>query len=135
MGESLTALIETGVGTLISDAAPFLEEARLDAYPDEGVGIICIDATVYPLINQARSHKRFAVSERLVHEAQMQLQEDGFTPVAFYHTHPSDPASPSAGDMRWMEEHPHQVSVIVGNDGIAAWWWDEESILLARILT
>lgn len=130
---TLTSLIEAGIGAVISDASSALYEARDDAYPEEGVGILCIDATVYPLINQARSHKRFVVSERLVLEKQLELYEQGFSPVAFYHSHPTSPAGPSNRDLHWMEEHPRQVSVIVGNDGIAAWWWDEESILLARI--
>ena len=131
--QTLSSLIETGVEALISDASSALYQARDEAYPEEGVGILCVDGSVHPLINQARSHKRFAVSERLVHEKQLELDGHGMSPVAFYHSHPTDPASPSARDMLWMEEHPRQVSVIVGNDGIAAWWWDEESILLARI--
>jgi proteasome lid subunit RPN8/RPN11 len=119
--------------SLMVDAHHDLYTAKDDAYPEEGVGIITADAVVYPLINQARSHERFIVNEKLVHEAQMELIEQGHAPVAFYHTHPTSPSSPSARDELWLEEHPDQVMLIVGHKSIAGWVWIDRLHSLGKI--
>ncbi len=105
----------------MTDASAALYEARDEAYPNEGVGIVTVDCIVYPLINQARSATRFVVNEKLVHEAQQELIGQGHIPVTFYHTHPASPPSPSARDELWLQEHPNQVMMIVGKTGIAGW--------------
>ncbi len=117
----------------MADASAALYEARDEAYPNEGVGIVTIDCIVYPLINQARSSTRFIVNERLVHEAQEELKGQGHTPVTFYHTHPVSPPSPSARDELWLEEHPNQVMMIVGKTGIAGWVWTDRLHSLGKI--
>ena len=108
--------------------------ANSDAdYPYEAVGILCVDGTCYPLINQARSHKRFEVSELLVTEAIAQLKVRKRHPVAVYHSHPTSTSEPSARDILMMKEMPQASFVIVGSDGIAAWMWDEELRFIVKI--
>lgn len=106
---------------------------RDDDYPNEAVGILCADGTCYPLINQARSSKRFEVSEQIVTEAVAQLKVRKRNPVAIYHSHPTSDSGPSKRDIMMMEEMPQASFVIVGNDGIAAWMWDEELRFIVRI--
>ena len=102
-------------------------------YPNETVGILCVDGTCYPLINQARSHKRFEVSELLVTEAIAQLKVRKRHPVAIYHSHPTSTSEPSARDTLMMKEMPQASFVIIGSDGIAAWMWDEELRFILKI--
>ena len=104
-----------------------------DDYPHETVGILCVDGTCYPLINQARSHKRFEVSELLVTEAIAQLKVRKRHPVAIYHSHPTSTSEPSARDTLMMKEMPQASFVIIGSDGIAAWMWDEELRFILKI--
>ena len=112
---------------------PDLVEQRSHAYPNEAVGIICADATHYPLINQARSPKRFEVSQLLVTEAIDSLKAAGRHPIAVYHTHPESSSDPSKRDEMLMSEMPQATSIIVGSDGIAAWMWDEQLRFITRI--
>ena len=119
--------------SLLYDAVGDLSTAYEKAYPQEGVGIITADAIVYPLINQARSPERFIVNEKLVHEAQMELLENGHIPVAFYHTHPTGASSPSARDELWMEENNGQVMLIVSRKSIAGWVWTDRLHSLGKI--
>lgn len=106
---------------------------RNSDYPNEAVGIITADATIYPLINQARSHKRFIVSQQLVAEAINHLKYRNHLPIAVYHSHPTSTSSPSKSDENMMTEMPQSTFVIVGDDGIAAWMWDEELRFVTRI--
>ena len=118
---------------VLAVARPSLIQHRDDDYPNEAVGILCVDGTCYPLINQARSNKRFEVSEQLVTEAIAQLKARKRRPVAVYHSHPTSDSSPSKRDVMMMEEMPQASFIIVGNDGIAAWMWDNELRFIAKI--
>ncbi len=129
----ITEALRNGVMSLMKDAHGDLSVAHEDAYPLEGVGILTADTIVYPLINQARSAKRFIVNEKLVHEAQMELTKQGHSPVAFYHTHPTGTSSPSARDELWMEENNSSVMVIVGPKSIAGWVWTDRLHSLGKI--
>ncbi len=106
---------------------------RAKDYPNEAVGIITADGTTYPLINQARSPKRFEVSEQLVTEAIAQLKVRKRHPVAVYHSHPESSSDPSKRDENMMAEMPQATFVIVGQDGIAAWMWDEQLRFILKI--
>ena len=119
--------------SILETARPELLASRDDSYPDEAVGILCADATVYPLINQARSPKRFEVSEQLVTEAIAQLKVRKRNPVAIYHSHPESDSGPSKRDTAMMAEMPQATFIIVGNDGIAAWMWDDELRFVTRV--
>ena len=99
---------------------------RNNDYPNEAVGILTADGTAYPLINQARSPKRFEVSQQLVAEAINHLKYRNHLPIAVYHSHPEADSGPSERDQMMMREMPQSTFVIIGNDGIAAWMWDEE---------
>ena len=98
---------------------------RDDVYPQEAVGVLCADGSCFPLVNQARSAHRLEVSAFLVAEAIDMLGERGLSPVAFYHSHPTSASGPSNRDIQMMQTKPGALFVIVGQDGIAAWLWDE----------
>ncbi len=119
--------------TLLTAARTDLTKHRDDDYPNEAVGILCADGTVYPLINQARSHKRFEVSERIVTEAIAQLKVRKRHPVAIYHSHPTSTSEPSNRDIMMMQEMPQASFVIVGSDGIAAWMWNDELRFIVKV--
>jgi len=118
---------------VLAVARPQLVSHRNDDYPNEAVGILCVDGTCYPLINQARSPKRFEVSQLLVAEAIAQLKVRKRHPVAIYHSHPTSDSGPSNRDVMMMQEMPQASFVIVGNDGIAAWMWDDELRFIVKI--
>jgi proteasome lid subunit RPN8/RPN11 len=64
----------------------------------EAVGIIWSDSSISPLVNQARSSKRFAVSESLFAETLAQVDPAEKTMVSLYHSHPSGAMFPSSED-------------------------------------
>ncbi len=119
--------------TLLNSARTDLTKHRDGDYPNEAVGILCADATVYPLINQARSHKRFEVSEQIVTEAIAQLKVRKRHPIAIYHSHPTSTSEPSKRDTMMMQEMPQASFIIVGSDGIAAWMWDDELRFVVKV--
>lgn len=121
------------VEALLKHSRDQLVTHRNEDYPFEAVGILCADGAVFPLINQARSAKRFEVSETLVTEAIRQLKVRKKRPVAVYHSHPTSTSEPSRRDEMMMEEMPQATFVIVGSDGIAAWMWDEELRFVVKI--
>ena len=110
---------------LIKACAVDMKHHRDESYPEEAVGILCADGSSYPLINQARSSRRFEVSETLLEEAIAMLNEVGKHPVAIYHSHPESASGPSRRDIEMMKLMPGALSVIVGIDGIAGWVWDD----------
>lgn len=111
--------------TLMETAAVEMIEHRNDSYPNEAVGVLCSDGSCYPLINQARSAHRLEVSAILVGEAIDMLNERGMSPVAFYHSHPTSASGPSNRDISMMQTKPGALFVIVGQDGIAGWLWED----------
>jgi proteasome lid subunit RPN8/RPN11 len=114
-------------------AEPLLTQRDLE-YPNEAVGLVTDLFEVFPLINQARSPKRFEVSQRLVAEGIEQLAKHYQRPVAIYHSHPTSASGPSARDVLLMKENPGSLNLIVGMDGIAAWmWWEDELRSVTRI--
>lgn len=118
---------------LMEHSAAAMWEHRHDAYPQEAVGILCSDGVNYPLINQARSDSRFEVSQTLVKEAIEALVNVGREPVAIYHSHPMTTSSPSNQDISMMKNMPGALSIIVGQDGIAAWRYDNGLQSVGRI--
>lgn len=126
-------LVREPLEAILVVVRPYLVEQRAHHYPNEAVGIICADGTHYPLINQARSPKRFEVSQLLVNEAIIHLKNSNRHPIAVYHSHPDSSSDPSKRDEMLMAEMPQSTSVIVGSDGIAAWMWDDELRFILRI--
>ena len=113
------------VELLLLECRSAMLEHRDEDYPKEAVGILTSDGVTWPLINQARSPKRFAVSQRLVEEAIAELGRHDQHPVAVYHSHPTSSSGASERDVMMMQENPGSLHVIVGQDGIASWmWWD-----------
>ena len=124
MCESVSEETKSAVSELITFAAISLVMHRDSDYPHEAVGILCSDGSIYPLINQARSAHRFEVSQPLVKEAIGVLTQRGMEPIAVYHSHPTSSSGPSKRDIMLMETMPGSLSIIIGQDGIAAWLWD-----------
>ena len=114
-------------------AAVGLVDERDKCYPVEAVGILCLSGEVFPLINQARSPKRFEVNQKLVSEGINALLERGRNPIAVYHSHPEAVAEPSDRDQMLMKQNEGTLHVIVGNDGIAVWMWDGWLRLVTKI--
>ena len=124
MCEPVSEELKDAVTHLIASAATSLVTHRDSDYPHEAVGSLCSDGSVYPLINQARSAHRFEVSQPLVKEAIGVLTQRGMEPIAVYHSHPTSSSGPSKRDIMLMETMPGSLSIIIGQDGIAAWLWD-----------
>ena len=112
--------------TLMETAAVEMLNHRDDVYPQEAVGVLCADGSCFPLVNQARSAHRLEVSAFLVAEAIDMLVERGLSPVAFYHSHPTSASGPSTRDVQMMQTKPGALFVIIGQDGIAGWLWNDE---------
>lgn len=125
--------VQGEVEALLVAARAELVVSRNHEYPNEAVGIVCADGDVYPLINQARSNRRFEVGETLVGEAINHLKYRNKHPVAVYHSHPESDSGPSVRDQMLMQEMPKAINIIVGMDGIAAWLWDEELRFVTKI--
>ena len=122
--ENLTLFI-AAAETLLESAASEMLAHRDEVYPNEAVGVLCDDGSCYPLINQARSAHRLEVSAFLVSEAIAMLVERGKSPVAFYHSHTTSSSGPSARDVEMMQTKPEALFVIIGQDGISGWMWDD----------
>ena len=114
------------VQTLMETAASEMLEHRDETYPQEAVGILCSDGSCWPLINQARSAHRLEVSAILVSEAHTMLRERGRNPVAYYHSHPDSASGPSDRDVSMMQTVPGALFVIIGQDGISGWQWEDK---------
>lgn len=125
--------IREPVETLLLEIRGALFDEKLKHYPYEAVGLIAVDGELYPLINQARSPKRFEVSERLVSEAIEQMSKYGQAPVAVYHSHPESASGPSGRDTIMMQQNPGSLHVIVGQDGIAAWMWMDQLRFVVKV--
>ena len=118
----------SAVRSMVEHVANSLICARDNAYPNEAVGYVCSDATLYPLINQARSPRRFEVSDTLIKEAIEEILRDGVEPAMIYHSHPTSDSTPSNRDKLMMVELVGAVFVIVGKDDISAWCYKDEPI-------
>ena len=119
--------------TLMESAAVEMVEHRDETYPNEAVGVLCSDGSCFPLVNQARSAHRLEVSAFLVAEAIDMLTERGLSPVAFYHSHPESASGPSNRDIQMMQTKPGALFIIVGQDGISGWLWDDGLQSVGRI--
>lgn len=124
----ITFVSDTAIGLLITYSAGSLIRARDNAYPNEAVGYIRTDAILHPLINQARSPRRFEVSDTLAKEAVDEILRDGAEPAMIYHSHPASDSTPSNRDKLMMAELIGAVFVIVGKDDISAWCYRNEPI-------
>ena len=122
-----TFISDTAIEALITFSAGSLIHARDNAYPNEAVGYIRTDAILHPLINQARSPKRFEVSDTLAKEAVDEIVRDGAEPAMIYHSHPASDSTPSNRDKLMMTELVGAVFVIVGKDDISAWCYRDKS--------
>ena len=104
--------------------------------PNEAVGILSAQGTLYPLINQRRSNHQFSVSPVFISEGMQWLKDRGDRGVAFYHSHPTTPATPSDADVLMMRSAPYTIHVIAGVDRIAAYLCEDDTadpLLVAEV--
>ena len=104
--------------------------------PREAVGILSAGGRLYPLINQRRSGHAFMVSSVFIAEGIQWLEDRNDTSVAFYHSHPTTPATPSADDVAMMRSTPNITHVIAGIDRIAAYLCEDATsppLLIAEV--
>jgi len=115
---------------VLTSAADNLFAAAALEDPQEAVGIFCLDGTLLPLVNQARSSSRFVVSNRLFMEAIDDAIAKDLYPLGVYHSHPNRPPDPSPADIAFMEQWPGVISVIVSlhPEQIVAWEYSSDSI-------
>jgi len=132
-GTPLWEEVAPHVEALLNFAARDLLTQRDREYPNEAVGILTAGGIVYPLINQARSPKRFEVSKTLVQEGISELVKWGEHPVATYHSHPTSASGPSDRDCLYMRETEGGLHIIIGMDGIAAWLWKDGLRSVAKV--
>lgn len=127
--------IDSLLPLLLPEVASTLIEISAYESPNEAVGILCLDGTIFPLINQARSGSRYIVSNRLFNEAINELTGKGLYPVGVYHSHPNRDHHPSTPDRAFMEENAGVISIIVSvqDETVAAWTYDGEVKLLTEV--
>lgn len=101
-----------------------------DAFPNECCGaLIDVDGTVVEAmrldnIHESGTARRFKVSPDDYRQAEARARARGGTLVGFYHSHPNEPARPSAYDLEhaWPNLTYVIISVRAGTPGdITAW--------------
>lgn len=103
------------------------------SYPEECCGALLGDAqgqvTARALANAAPERGRaFALSARDFLAVEAEAEATGLTVLGFYHSHPDEPAVPSAHDAQFASARWWTVIVPVTKDGAGApraWRFDE----------
>lgn len=72
---------------------------------------------VYPAVNSAVADRNFGISGVEQYRIERELEDDGLRIGAIYHSHPTQPPSPSAADQRFMTYFPGVLSIIVSLAG------------------
>jgi proteasome lid subunit RPN8/RPN11 len=104
-----------------------------DAAPREFAGVLGgergADAwrvtRVLPLANSAAGDDAFAIGPEAFVAAERALHAAGLAWLGFVHSHPRSTAAPSARDRR--ELWRGCVQMIVGADGVRAFWFDRDT--------
>lgn len=112
-------------------ARPRILSYSLAQAPTEAVGLISHRGTMLPLINQRRSNREFLVSRTFLEEGVAWMTERGETPVAIYHSHPTETSDPSRTDLDSMKENPGSVHIIhsLNTRLITAWIWENDQLI------
>ena len=111
----------TDLARLCRDA---IAEHRTDDSPNEAVGLIWADGTIFRLVNEADDPtKAFRVNR---HRIMAAVNESPYPPVALYHTHAGE-ANPSLADSQMLAQlaatNTSPTMLIFGCDGLRAFRW------------
>jgi [CysO sulfur-carrier protein]-S-L-cysteine hydrolase len=95
--------------------ARVLAEAQA-AFPLEVCGLMAgrdgVVRHLYPVDNILQSPSAFQMEPRQQVEAMLQMEKQGWTLLAIYHSHPHGPAEPSAADVA-QAYYPEAIQIIV----------------------
>lgn len=101
-----------------------IDEAE-SAAPFEAVGLVYGESNhadrLVPLHNKSSIPTRFALDEEEVDGA---ILKEGAAPLGFFHSHPTDIASPSAADIEGAKSWPRALHFILSmreNNRLACW--------------
>lgn len=105
-------------------------------------GVIDGDAgrvtTRFPVTNDAASPSEYATNPRDLLGAFREMRRDGTEPLAFYHSHPTSAAVPSAKDVARNTYGETVVHVIIGlgdaKPDVRAWWLTESGFRSAEFV-
>jgi proteasome lid subunit RPN8/RPN11 len=121
-----------------------IEHARREL-PNESCGLLAgkIDGEVgrvttrFAISNDAASPTEYATNPRDLLDAFRAMRRAGTEPLAFYHSHPTSAAVPSAKDIARNTYGETVVHVIVGLAGdtpdVRAWWLTEDGYRPAEV--
>lgn len=110
--------------------------------PNECCGLLAgtIDGRVttrFAITNDAASPTEYATNPRDLLDAFRAMRHAGTEPLAFYHSHPTSAAVPSATDVARNTYGESVVHVIVGlasgEPDVRAWWLTEEGYRPAEV--
>ncbi|HUR55906.1 MAG TPA: M67 family metallopeptidase [Gemmataceae bacterium] len=94
-------------------------------------------SALFPITNDAASPTEYATNPRDLLNAFRSMREGNGEPLAFYHSHPSSAAVPSAKDVARNTYGETVVHVIVGLAGdapeVRAWWLTESGYRAAEL--
>ncbi len=114
---------------LSDEQAHALAQYALEAAPSEACGLIAgrgeVAQLIVPIPNAASDPTRlFEFEQRAFVQAMFDLERQGLSLIAFYHSHPHHPPIPSTTDIRYAH-YPEVVQVIVSLQSatprLAAW--------------
>lgn len=112
----------------ITRAIPKMDAHMREDHPIECVGLILGAGQTVPLINQARSQTRFAVSKAQLAAALADIPPETDKVYALYHSHPEGSTSLSPADIHnmsyaWTFEGFMLPWVLLTPDNPPSLWW------------
>lgn len=120
----------TDLASLAAVCHDAIAEHRYDDSPNEAVGLIWPDGTIYRLVNEDEDPTAaYRVNRARIATA---IATNPHPPVALYHTH-AGLATPSLADSRMLGHlaaagNDTPTMFIFGSDGLRAWQWHDGAI-------
>lgn len=117
----------------IVKAIPPAVQHSIEGLPEEVVGLVLSDGSTIPLINQARSDRRFEVSVAQLANVLSLINPDTHLVYSLYHSHPGSSLDLSPADQTNMRIHWSAGGLrlpwlVVSPETSEArlWWIDEQ---------
>jgi proteasome lid subunit RPN8/RPN11 len=89
---------------------------------ENGVGIVLKGL---PIRNDLASPTEYLTNPRDLLDAMKTMRAEAWEPLAIYHSHPASDAVPSRTDLERNTWGETVVHLILGRDGLRAWWLRE----------